>query len=120
MLSTLLKPFTTPTAAGTVFRDLFLAAGAVITILGILGILTPEQVASLRAAIEQISGQWPAIVAAVGVLMAAGMSLYRAVFKSQTKQEAEVIAAIREELPPQATVEIKTPGSAPNIVVPPK
>lgn len=118
MLAALLKPFTTPTAAGTTFRDIFLIVGAVITILGTVGVLSPEQVEALKDAVETISGNWPALTIAVGIIMTAGMSIYRSLFRSQTVQEAKVVEEIRSELEPGAPVEIVTPGSKPNIIVP--
>lgn len=116
MLGKLLTPFTTATASGTVFRDVFIMVGAVITILGALGIVSQEQVAALRAAVTKLSD--PAVLAAIGILMAAGMSAYRAVFKSSSNKAADAAKAIDAKLDPEEQVVIKTPAGVPDIVVP--
>lgn len=120
MLGKLLTPFTTATAGGTVFRDVFIMAGSIITLLGLLGVLSSEQVDALKKVITDISGNWPAIAAAFGLLMASGMSIYRALFMSSSNKAAEAAHKIDAELPPSARVEIVTPPGQPNIVVPSK
>jgi len=115
MLGKLLSPFTTATAGGTVFRDLFIAAGAIITILGALGVVSQDQVDALRAAVTKISDH--AVLTAVGVLMAVGMSAYRAIFKSSSNKAAEASKRIDAEMPKDAPVIIKTPSGQPDIVV---
>ncbi|MDI6026702.1 hypothetical protein QBK99_10920 [Corticibacterium sp. UT-5YL-CI-8] len=120
MFDKLLKPLTTATATGTVFRDVFIMVGVLIGLLGTFGVLTPEQVEELKRTVEAISGQWPAIMGALGLLMAAGMSIYRAVFKSSSNKAAEAAKLIDEKLAPSAPVEIITPPGVPDILVPGK
>lgn len=120
MLSKLLTPFTTATAGGVVFRDLFIAVGAIISLLGIVGALTPQQAAELRQTVDEISGQWPQIVAAFGVIMAAGMSAYRAIAKSMSNRAAEVAKVTDESVPVDMPVRIQTPANVPDIIVPAK
>lgn len=117
MLGTLLKPFTTATAGGTAFRDLFLAAGVIIGMLGTLGVLDAAQVQKLRAVVETISGQWPALVIAFGTIMTAGMSIYRSLNFSSSDKALEAAKQIDEKIAPDMPVIIKTPGNAPDIKV---
>jgi len=120
MLGKLLSPFTTAAPVGVALRDVVVALGALITLLGILGVLTPEQVKELQRIVEDVSGQWPALMTAFGFLLGAGMSIYRIVFKSSSDKAAEAGKQIDAKLAPEAKVEIVTPGSGPNIVVPGK
>jgi hypothetical protein len=120
MLEKLLKPFTTATGGGTIFRDVFIMIGTVIGLLGAIGVLTPEQAAELNKTVETLSGQWPALVAAIGAVMAAGMSIYRAIFMSSSNKAHEAAKEIDEKLPAKADVVIQTPGNQPDIVVPAK
>jgi hypothetical protein len=106
--------FTNPTAAGTVFRDLFIAVGTLITLAGVVGWLDPAQVSELRATIDSLSGQLPAILAALGVVMAAGMSIYRAVFKSQSTGAEAVGKAFDGKKEPVVVI---TPPGQPDVVV---
>lgn len=120
MLEKLLKPLTTARASGVVFRDAVIAVGAIISLLGIIGVLTPQQVIELQRTVDTISGQWPQIALAVGALMAAGMSVYRALYKSSSDKAAEVAARVDAEVPKDDMVVVKTPPGEPDIVVHPK
>jgi hypothetical protein len=120
MLEKLLKPLTTARAGGVVFRDAFIAVGALITLLGIVGVLTPDQVIELKRVVEDISGQWPAIAMALGALMTAGMSFYRAIYKSSSDRAAEVAKQVDEKLPPNVGMTLTTPGDLPNLTLPKK
>lgn len=125
MLGKLLTPFTTATAAGTIFRDVFIMAGTIIALLGALGLLTQEQVDALNSAVKTISDQWPTLVTLLGVLMTAGMSAYRALYKSTTNEGAAVAKAVGkaiadDKLPantPVQAVELKTPAGLDNVTV---
>lgn len=117
MLGKLLAPFTTARASGVAFRDVFIMVGVLIGALGSLGVLSPEQVAGLRRAVEDISGQWPQIMLALGTLMTVGMTIYRAVFKSSSDKAAEAGKRIDAEVPKDDAVVIKTPPGTPDIVV---
>lgn len=117
MWDALLKPFTTATAGGTVFRDAFIAVSSIVAVLGTLGVLGPEQVEALRQAVDNISGQWPQIVTALGAVGAAGMSIYRALYKSSSDKAAEAAHQIDTQLAPAEPVVIKTPSGQPDITV---
>lgn len=120
MFEKLLSPLTTARPIGTVIRDLFVALGAVVAILGIIGILSPEQVAAIRQQIDVISGQAPALVLAFGVLLTAVTSILRTLKFSSSDKAAEVAKEVDKKIPPEAAVRIPTPGAAPDIVVMPK
>lgn len=117
MLGNLLKPFTTATAGGTVFRDVFIMISTMLGLLGMVGVLSPEQVEELKKIVEDLSGQWPAIMLALGTIGAAGMSIYRALFKSSSNKAAEVAKEVDAKIPPAETVVIKTPGDQADIRV---
>lgn len=104
MLGRILAPFTTATATGTVLRDLVVALGAILAILGGFGVLSPEQVAVLQQQIAVITD--PKVVAAFGVLMAAGMSTYRALWKSSSDKAAEVSKEVDKTIPKDRDVAI--------------
>lgn len=120
MLDKLLSPLTTARPIGTVIRDLFVALGAVVAILGIIGILSPEQVTAIRQQIDVVSGQAPALVLAIGVLLTAVTSILRTLKFSSSDKAAEAAKAIDKEIPPSAPVVIQTPGAAPDIRIAPK
>lgn len=118
MLEKLLKPFTTAGASGTVFRDVVIAIGAVLTILGTLGWLSQDQVDAIMKQINVIAD--PKVLASLGLLLGIGMSWYRAVFRSTSDKAAEAARKIDAQLPASDTVVIKTPSGQPDIVVHPK
>lgn len=120
MLDKLLSPLTTARPIGTVIRDMFVALGAILSIVGALGLLTEEQVATIRQQIEILSGQAPALVMAFGVFVAAVTSILRALKFSSSDKAAEVAKEVDKKIPPEAAVRIPTPGAAPDIVVMPK
>lgn len=117
MLEKLLSPLTTARPVGTVIRDLFVALGAVVAILGILGILSPEQVTAIRQQIDVISGQAPALLLAFGVLLTAVTSIMRTLKFSSSDKAAAVAKAIDKAIPAEETVFVKTPAGTPDIVV---
>lgn len=115
MLQKLLKPFTTSTAGGTAVRELYQLVTAVITILGILGWLTQDQVTDLLAQLKTLAS--PEMVAAIGGFLFALMSIYRIFFKSSSDKAAEAAKLIDQQMPKEAQVVIKTPQGQPDIVV---
>lgn len=120
MLDKLLSPLTTARPIGTVIRDMFVALGAILSIVGALGLLTEEQVATIRQQIEILSGQAPALVMAFGVIVAAITSILRTLKFSSSDKAAEVAQEVDKKIPPAATVKIPTPDGVPDIVVTPK
>lgn len=115
MLGKLLKPFTTATAGGTVFRDFIISAGSIVAILGLLGLLTPEQQAAIEDFLKQISS--PAMTLALGSLAVSLMSIYRALFMSSSDKAAKVAKEVDAKIDPGSDVVIKTPAGVPDIVV---
>lgn len=118
MLDKLLKPFTTATATGVAVRDLTVIIGAVLAILGILGWLSDAQVEAIKQQVAVLTD--PALLASLGTLMAAGMSIYRIFFKSTSDKAAEVAKEVDQKMPADATVRIETPAGQEDIVVHPK
>lgn len=106
ILSTIFKPLTTATPAGVATRDLVVIVGSIIAVLGALGFLTPDQVAELTR-------QAPVLLTAIGTIMVAGMSLYRALFKSSSNKAAEVAKQVDKSIPKNVDVAISatTPAS---------
>lgn len=111
MLGKLLSPFTTATSVGVGIRYLTTIATTMIAIVGILGWLTPEQVAALTQKV-------PELITAISAVVMAAIPLYAIITKSSSDKAAEAAKQIDAKLPPAEPVEIKTPGNAPNIVVP--
>jgi len=120
MLEKLLSPLTTAKASGVLLRDLTVIVGSILTIAGILGYLSPEQIEAIKQQINTISQNLPLVLTALGAMMAAGMSIYRTLFKSTSDKAAEAAKQIDKKLPADAPVKIETPGKQPDIVVQPK
>lgn len=108
----LLGIFTTATKAGVSTRYLTVILGSILTILGIIGWLSAEQVEALRDAV-------PAFVAALGALVAAVIPIYAALTKSSSDKAAEVARQVDAQIPEADEVVIARPGAG-KIVVPPK
>lgn len=104
---------TTATAAGVATRYLSAMLGMALTIVGLLGWASPEQVEELRA-------MTPDFVAAVGVVISAGVTAYAIVTKSNSDRAKEVANQVDASVAPSAPVEIRTPAGQPDIVVPGK
>jgi hypothetical protein len=120
MLDKLLSPLTTARPVGTVIRDVLVALGAIVAILGTIGVLTEDQVAAIKEQIEVLSGQAPALLLAGGVLITAITSILRTVKFSSSDKAAEVAKQVDDKIPPAATVVIETPAGTPDIRVAPK
>lgn len=105
--------FTTSAPIGVLMRDIALALGSVLTVLGVLGLLSDEQV-------RDLTEQAPVLFTALGAVIAAAVSIYRTVTKSSSDKAAEVAKQVDEKLPASETVVIRTPGKQADIVVPPK
>ncbi len=113
MLKKLLSPLTTASSAGVALRYLSTIAGSVIAILGILGLLSQEQV-------DALTKQVPELVTAVAALIPIAITVYATLTKSSSDKAAEVAKEVDKKIPPEAAVRIPTPGAAPDIVVMPK
>ena len=116
MLDKFLSPLTTARPVGTIIRDVFVALGAIIAILGTIGVLTEDQVAAIKQQIEIISGQAPALLLAGGVLVTAVTSILRTLKFSSSDKAAQAAKAIDKEIPSAAPVVIKAPDHAPILV----
>lgn len=110
MLEKLLSPLTTATSLGVAVRYLTTIVGSIITILGILQFLTPEQV-------DALTQEVPKLLAALSALVTAIIPIYAIWTKSSSDKAAAAAKKIDAELPPSAPVEIVTPGQGPNIKV---
>jgi hypothetical protein len=118
MLEKLLSPFTTATSAGVTIRYIITIITSMLAILGTLGLLTPEQVEDVLRKVQEISGQLPALLAAVSGLIAVFVPIYAAMTKSSSDKAAKVAKEVDEQIPASAPVTIKTPEGVPDIVVP--
>jgi uncharacterized membrane protein len=108
---------TTATSVGVAIRYAITIIGAVVTILSIIGWLTPEQVKDLMQKVQDISVQVPALVAAVAGLVTLAAPIYAVLTKSSSDKAAEAAKAIDLKIPPSQDVVIQTPVGVPDIVV---
>jgi fumarate reductase subunit D len=76
MLTKLLTPLTTATAGGVALRYATSIVASIIALLGVLGLLTPDQVESLTRLV-------PELFAAVAALVAVVIPLYATLTKSR-------------------------------------
>lgn len=111
MLGKLFSPFTTAAPIGVVMRDIALAVGSILTVLGVLGLLSEEQVAALTE-------QAPVLFTSIGAVIAASVSVYRTITKSSSDKAHEVAKQVDQKVPPSAPVVITTPTGVPDIRVP--
>jgi hypothetical protein len=112
LLSTIFKPFTTPTATGVATRDITVMVGAAMTMLSVFGILSDDQIAAIKEATS------PEMLGALGILMAGGTSAYRLLTKARSVKADEAAKAIDATVPKGAPVRIETPAGTPDIIVP--
>lgn len=105
-----LSIFTTAEPVGVATRDLVVVAGAVLAVLGALGLLDEEQVKALTEAA-------PGLFLAIGSLATIGTSVYRTLMKSSSDKATEIAKEVDAKIPPSMPVEIKTPGDQPDIKV---
>jgi hypothetical protein len=101
MLGKLLTPFTTAAPLGVAMRDVVVSIGVILAMLGTLGLLTPEQVDQIKDYLATITD--PAVLAAFGVLMGTGMSIYRIIAKSMSDRGAEVAKETDAKIPKTAS-----------------
>lgn len=109
-MKSLASIFTTSAPIGVTMRYLGLILGGMLTVLGIVGWLSAEQIAELRA-------QIPDLTAAIGALMTAVIAIYGIIRKSHSDKAAEAAKAIDAEIPPEQPVIVKTPSGRPDIVI---
>jgi hypothetical protein len=114
------NPLTTATSIGVAIRYLITIAGSLLTILGIVGWLTSDQVQELSQKVQDISAQLPGLLAAAGGIIALVMPIYATITKSSTDRAAEVAKEVDKQIPERSPVVIKTPAGVPDIVVPGK
>lgn len=113
LLSPIFKPFTTATAGGVNTRYLTLIATTVLTFIGVLKWLSPEQ-------IEELKGLLPQFVEAIAAAIGLAVYAYGVLTKSSSDKAAEAAKEIDAKLAPAEKVEIVTPGTGANIVIPGK
>jgi hypothetical protein len=111
------NPLTTATSVGVAIRYAITIIGSVVTILSILGWLTPEQVKDLMQKVQDISIQVPALLTAVAGLITLATSIYAVITKSSSDKAAKAAKQIDLKIPPSQDVVIQTPVDVPDIVV---
>lgn len=117
MLGKLLSPLTTASSIGVTLRYLTAVVGSVLTILGILGLLTPEQIEAIQKQVETLTANLPALLTAVGALITAWVTFYAAITKSSSDKAAETAKQIDAKIPPAETVVVKTAAGQSDIIV---
>ena len=108
----LISIFTTAAPVGVATRDLVTAFGAILAMLGVLGLLSQEQV-------DELTKQAPVVFTALGTLIYAAMTIYRSFAKSSSNKAAAAAKEIDAKIPKADPVVIERPGYVANIVVPP-
>jgi hypothetical protein len=117
MLEKILSPFTTATSLGVTLRYLTAIVGSLLAILGAVGFLTPEQVDALKAQIEVLTANAPALLSAIGAVMASVVTIYATITKSSSNKAAEVAKEVDANIPKEQTVVIQTPPGQDDIIV---
>jgi len=111
------NPLTTATSIGVAIRYSIAIASSILTIVSILGWLTPEQVAGIIEKVRMITAQVPELLTASAGLVAILMPVYAAVTKSNSDKAQVAANAIDKLIPASQTVIIETPPGRPDIVV---
>lgn len=99
------------TKVNVALRYLGVIVGAGLTVLGLLGYLDQGQIAEIKR-------QIPAFTEAVGALMTVVITVWAVIHKNSARA-LETADQIDKKIPPSVPIEVVTPGSQPNIVVPP-
>lgn len=110
MIDKLKSIFTTATPAGVGVRYYTTMISTIISVIGILGFLSPEQVRDLT---EKV----PEIVTAIFTVVALATSTYAIIKKSSSDKAAEIAKEVDAKVPPSTTVVIKTPPGVDDIIV---
>ena len=105
MLKSITGIFTTAAPVGVATRDLTVIIGAMLTLIGVFGFLTPEQVEAIRQEV-------PGLLAALGAVAMAGTSVYRIVAKSLSDQAAEAAKEMDRKAAQGVSTDVKTPNGA--------
>lgn len=113
MLKHILTPFTTASSIGVAIRYTSTIIGAIVTILGFLGWLTPEQV-------EQLTQAMPELATAIGALVMAGIPVYAIITKAFSDKAAAAARVIDVERASGNVVSVKDQIGRTLAIVPPK
>lgn len=113
------NPLTTATSVGVALRYAITIAGAMATILSIIGLLTPEQATALTRTVQDVSKELPGLIAAIAGLMTVCAPLYAIVTKSHSDKAAEAAKQIDAKIPADDQVFIPTPSGQADIIVAP-
>jgi len=108
----MINPVTSATSVGVAIRYAATIAATVVTILGILNWLSPQQVAEL-------SRQVPELFGAIAALITALIPLYAMITKSHSDKAAAVAKAVDAAIPAAQAVIIPTPDGIADIIVQP-
>lgn len=112
------NPLTTATSVGVAIRYAITIIGAMLTILSIIGFLTPEQVKDLMQKVQDISAQVPGLLTAVAGLITLCAPIYAMLTKSSSDKAAKAAKAIDNKIPVGQEVVIQTPDGVADIIVP--
>lgn len=113
MLAKIGSIFTTAAPTGVSLRYLGTILGSMLTLIGIMGWLSADQVAALKNEI-------PGFVSSLGALLTVAITVYAVITKSSSDKAADVAKKVDAQLPPDATVIVKTPSGKPDIIVHPQ
>lgn len=116
-LKTLVSPVTTATSAGVAFRYLATIISSLLTIVSLIGWLTPDQVEEIGDKVRLITAELPELFTAVMALIPIVITIYATLTKSSSNKAAAVAKAIDKAIPAAETVFVKTPAGTPDIVV---
>jgi hypothetical protein len=117
-MTPMFNPLTTATSVGVAIRYAITIIGAMLTILSIIGWLTPEQLKDLMQKVQDISVQLPGLLTAVAGLITLCAPIYAMLTKSSSDKAAKAAKAIDLKIPLAQDVVIQTPVGQPDIVVP--
>lgn len=108
-----MNPFTSPNSVGVLTRYLSVIITTVISVLGLMNWMTPEQV-------QEIKGMIPAFLEAFTAVVALGIPIYAAITKAMSERGLEVAKETDAKVPPDMPVIVKTPTGVADIKVPAK
>lgn len=119
MLKKLLTPFTSPTVGGVITRYGAAMFGMLLTVAGAFNWLDQSQIDALKNVIPDLLKAFEGFWVAVGLLISSGTVVYATITHSASVK-ADMTAKAVDATPSLEgeKIEIKTPGSEPNIVIP--
>lgn len=113
MFKNFVNPLTTATSVGVGLRYLTTIVGSVLTILGVMGLLSSEQV-------EALAKQVPELLGAIGAVITLAIPIYAMITKSSSDKAATVAKEVDKEIPVNMPVRVQTPEGQNDLVVTPE